>query len=154
MATRVQQKKKKGSGGLIVWVLLPLITLVAFHSVLLLLIGMAPTLVALFIDRRPEKYAAYCVGGFNLCGAIPYLLKLILGGHNFQALAGILTNPMAWLAMYGAAAVGWGVFHYTPEIALRIASMKERQLIGGMKKRQEQLVEEWGEEIVPVREDI
>ncbi|MFD2264275.1 hypothetical protein ACFSM5_15335 [Lacibacterium aquatile] len=154
MATRVQQKKKRGSGGLIVWVLLPLIALVAFNSVLLLLIGMAPTLVALFIDKRPEKYAAYCVGGFNLCGAIPYLLKLILGGHNFQALAAILTNPVAWLVMYGAAGIGWAVFHYTPEIALRVAGLKERQQIAGMKKRQEQLVEEWGDEIVPLREDI
>jgi hypothetical protein len=148
-----KKAQKSGAHPLLIWVLLPLITLVAFHSVVLLLVGMAPTLVALFVDRRPEKYSAYCVGGFNLCGAIPYVLKLFMNGHDFQALAKVLSDPLAWIAMYGAAAVGWGVFHYTPEIVLRISTMKERQMIASLKKRQEQLVEEWGNEIVPISPD-
>ncbi len=134
-----------------VWVTAPLVLLVAMPVFVLLTIGLIPTMVAFLIDRRPEKYAAFCVGGFNLCGVIPLALELFVQGRTFPALGHIIGSPLNWLIMYGAAALGWIVFSWTPEAVLRLMAFQDRKRIATLHRRQEQLVEEWGTGIIPPR---
>ena len=140
---------KKRSRGIWLWLFVPPLLVVAMPTFILLLLGMLPTLVAGVVDRRPERYTAYCVGGFNLCGVLPYLIDLWAGRDSMMALSPILSRPVNWLVMFGAAAVGWIVFHWTPQVMIRLAALRDRRAIASMKRRQEELVEEWGNELLP-----
>ncbi len=145
------QKKRSNPMAFWAWVIIPALIVVAWKVAILVVLGMLPTLVALIIDRRPEKYAAYCVGGFNLCGLVPWVVKLFVDGQSSVALQHIMTNPFSWLVIYGAAAIGWLVFSWTPELVLRMTAFRDRQEIASLQKRQETLVEEWGPDIIPPR---
>jgi hypothetical protein len=135
--------------GTLLWVMAPLVLIFALPTVLLLVIGMLPTIVAWFVDRRDEKYAAYCVGGFNLSGVLPYLFVLWASGDSMQALGKIMTNPFAWLVMLGAAALGWLANYWAPQVTMRIRRARDRAEVVRLRKRQEQILEEWGPEVMP-----
>ncbi|MBI3516955.1 MAG: hypothetical protein HY060_23235 [Proteobacteria bacterium] len=131
------------------WIMAPLVLIFALPTVILMVLGLLPTIVAWFVDRRDEKYAAYCVGGFNLSGVIPYLFVLWAGGDTMHALSKILTNPFAWLVMFGAAAIGWLANYWAPQVTMRIRRARDRGEAARLRKRQEQILEEWGPEVMP-----
>ena len=131
------------------WIMVPLVLIFALPTVILLVLGLLPSIVAAIVDRRDEKYAAYCVGGFNLSGVMPYLLTLWSTGDSMHALGGILTSPFAWLVMYGAAALGWLANYWTPQVTMRVRRVRDRAEVARLRKRQEQILEEWGAEVMP-----
>lgn len=135
--------------GPVLWLVVPLVLVFQFQTVLLVGLGMLPTAVAYFVDRREEKFAAYCVGGFNVSGVIPFVLELWLRGATTQALSGVAKNPFAWLVMYGAAALGWLAIYWIPQVSMRIRRSRDRAEIARLRKRQEQILEEWGPEVMP-----
>jgi hypothetical protein len=136
------------------WMLLPPALIFALANVILLLCGMLPTLVAAIIDRREEKYAAYTVGGFNLAGVLPWMLVAWKKGGGIDGLMAVISSPWAWLSWYLAAAVGWVLFYIVPHIALRIQTMRDRQTIANLRRRQQAIIAEWGDEVAPDTEDM
>lgn len=150
LPNRPQQQKKRSNPIVFwAWVIVPLLVVVAWKLAILVLLGLLPGFVALIIDRRPEKYAAYCVSGFNLCGVVPWVMKFFMESRSSIALQDILSNPFAWLTMYGAGALGWLVFSWTPELVLRVTNFRGWQEVTSLKKRQDTLIEEWGTTIIP-----
>jgi hypothetical protein len=135
--------------GTLLWVMVPLVLIFALPTVILLVAGLLPTLVAGIVDRREEKYAAYCVGGFNLSGVMPYLFALWANGDSMHALGGILGSPFTWLVMYGAAALGWLANYWMPQVTIRVRRVRDRAEVVRLRKRQEQILEEWGPEVMP-----
>ena len=92
-------------GGMMMW---------SLSSMMILLFGMLPTLVAFIIDRSPRNYAMYCVGGMNFSGVFPYLLDLWTGNHEFNTAIDILTDVFNLLVMYSGAGFGWMLFMAIP----------------------------------------
>ena len=135
--------------GTLLWIMVPFALVVALPTVILIALGMLPFIVAWVVDRRDEKYAAYCVGGFNLSGVMPYLFSLWAGGDSMHALGGILTSPFSWLVMYGAAALGWLANYWGPQVTMRIRRVRDRAEVARLRRRQEQILEEWGPEVMP-----
>jgi len=135
--------------GTALWIMVPLVLVFALPTVLLFALGLLPTIVAWIVDRREEKYAAYCVGGFNLSGVMPYLFLLWSTGDSMHALGAILTSPFSWLVMYGAAALGWLANYWAPQITMRVRRVRDRAEVARLRKRQEQILEEWGPEVMP-----
>ena len=135
--------------GTALWILVPLVLVFALPTVVLMALGLLPTIVAYIVDRREEKYAAYCVGGFNLSGVMPYLFSLWATGDSMHALGGILTSPFSWLVMYGAAALGWLANYWAPQVTMRIRRARDRSEVARLRRRQEQILEEWGPEVMP-----
>ncbi len=93
---------KPGGGNMIAWTVAPIIGLVALPTLLLLVVGMAPTLVAFFIvDRHPAKYVSRTVGYLNFAGCLPYALDLWRTGGvwDFDVLFGIIGDPISLLVM-------------------------------------------------------
>src|SRR3954468_4608124 len=131
------------------WIMVPLVMVVAPATVLLLVLGLLPTIVAWFVDRREEKYAAYCVGGFNLSGVMPYLFVLWAGGNTMHAFGVIAKSPFSWAVMLGAAALGWLANYWAPQVAMRVRRIRDRNEVSRLRKRQEQILEEWGPEVMP-----
>jgi hypothetical protein len=119
---------------------------VMLPTALILVVGGLPTLVTLVIDRYPRHYLTRCVGCLNFAGVAPYLVKIWMH-HTTLAAMQMLTNPYAWLVMYGGAAMGWIVFLSAPSIAWLQVELMGAHRIKVLKARQRQLLEEWGEEV-------
>ena len=113
-------------------------------TVLILVVGMLPTSVAYFIDRRREKYTTLCVGSMNFVGVIPFLAALWQEEHSFDMAFQILADPLGWLMMLGAAGIGWAIYFVAPSIVSMVMAARIEQRIEQLENRQNELVEEWG----------
>lgn len=113
-------------------------------TVLLLGIGMMPTFAAMAIDRRREKYTTLCVGCMNFVGVLPFVAQLWTEGHSYERAFAIMADPFAWLTMLGAAGLGWCIYLIAPGIVSMGIAMRIEQRISRLRRRQRELVEEWG----------
>jgi hypothetical protein len=149
MASGMRARPRRRIVSVALWLLTPLVLVFALPTVLLLACGLLPAVVAAVVDRREDKYAAYCVGGFNLSGVMPYLFSLWAHGDSMIALGHIASSPFSWLVMYGAAALGWLANYWGPQITMRVRRIRDRNEVARLRKRQEQILEEWGPEVMP-----
>lgn len=150
MAKKPNKEANKSSGSLLAWVVALVLGAVALPTVLLLVIGMAPTLVAYFIvDRNPSKYATRAVGYLNFAGCLPYAIELWRGGQvwDFDVLLGIVSNPLTLLVMYSAAAVGWLILFAAPPVVAAYLSVTSEVREKALKARQSELIESWGRNV-------
>ncbi|NQW10619.1 MAG: hypothetical protein HQ481_12155 [Alphaproteobacteria bacterium] len=113
-------------------------------TVMLLGVGMLPTLVAMLTDRRKEKYATLCVGCMNFTGVLPFMIVLWSEDHSYEKAFSLIADPFTWLVMFGAAALGWAIFFVAPGIVGMFIGMRAEQRIQRLRHRQRELVEEWG----------
>lgn len=113
-------------------------------TVMILGIGMLPTLGAMLADRRKERYATLCVGCMNFMGVLPYLIQLWTENHSYEHAFQLIGQPFTWLVMYGAAALGWAIFFVAPGIVGMFIAVRTERRIQALRRRQRELVEEWG----------
>jgi len=149
-----QQQSGGGGGGKsavyaqiwLVAIALPLVILF-FPTMIVLMVGMSPTVVAFLVDRS-GGYSWGSIGGLNFTGVFPYLINLWAGRQTLDKAFDILTDPYALFVMFGTAAAGWFIhLAVPPVVAAMVESMQQRHL-DSLRDRQSDLVAEWGEEIV------
>src|SRR5436189_2032838 len=97
--------------------LVTLLAMTALPLCILLLTGHVPSMVAALVDRYRAKYLSRPVGFMNLAGLTPLVVQLWGAGHTMVGLADILSRPINWLTMYGAAGIGWVLFLGMPTLA-------------------------------------
>ena len=114
---------------------------------ILLLAGLVPTMVAALVDRYRARYLTRAVGFMNLAGLSPLVVQLWSHGLTMLGLADILSRPVNWLIMYGAAGIGWVLFLGMPSLARIFVDIRADQLQDDLKARAARLVQEWGEEV-------
>lgn len=149
---RTQKSKAAGksSGGAIAWVIAPVVGVVAMPTLLLLAVGMLPTLVAFFIiDRHPAKYTSRTIGYLNFAGCLPYTLDIWRGGGvwEFGTVFEVLSDPLSLLVMYAAAATGWMVYYATPPVVAAYLTVTSEIKVKNFKARQQELIEDWGRNV-------
>lgn len=148
------KKKKEISFALMFFRMLAIVIfgflLFAFkESTLLLATGMLPTLVAFVVDKTKGNYAAKTVGYMNFLGVLIIQDKIFtVAGRNWWDLSlSVMQDPLNWVIMYSAAALGWCLFFLMPHIANWYLSMaQERDLAKNVKYRIK-LIKQWGEEV-------
>ncbi|MEA1938701.1 MAG: hypothetical protein U9N14_06395, partial [Pseudomonadota bacterium] len=105
MGKHVRRRKRLGTIGALGMLVLLVFAAVNMGYTILILIGMAPAIVAYIVDHGREKTATLCVGLLNFCGVLPFAIELY---RNFDSSPDgaltILNTPGNWLVMYGAAA--------------------------------------------------
>ncbi|HET8727476.1 MAG TPA: hypothetical protein VFO41_08200 [Alphaproteobacteria bacterium] len=142
--------RRRRRGSRLAWLItlssLP-VALLILPTTLLFVIGMVPTLVAMVIDRDPNKYAPITVGSLNFCGVMPAAISLWQNGHTLGRSASLLADPFTWLTMYAAAAVGWLVYFFVPPAVSLVVGLRAEAEIKRLQERQADLIEEWGEEV-------
>ncbi len=153
MASQPQQRtepKAKGklSGRMIGTglLLLPVIA-VLMPSIIVLGVGMAPAMVAYFVDRTGEKYLSITVGLLNVCGILPALVRLWTEGQNYSSAFRIAGDPFTMLVAYGAASVGWSIYLVMPVILGHYYTVTTETRLKALHSRQSVLVEAWGDDI-------
>lgn len=122
-------------------------------TVLVLGLGMLPTLAAAMTDRRREKYTTLCVGCMNFVGVLPYVARLWAEDHSYATAFKIMADPFAWLIMLGAAGLGWCIYLVAPGIVSMFIAMRVEQRISRLRRRQRDLVEEWGPGVAGALDD-
>lgn len=146
-------KRRKGGR---VWTFLMLVLpagLVVLPTSIVFGIGMIPTMVAFIVDRDPEKPAPITVGGLNFCGCMPYAIDLWKHGHTIGAAMKVFADPLSWLVMFGAAAVGWAFYYGIPPAVASAEVMRSEKRIDALKQKKVALVQEWGPEVAGDRFD-
>lgn len=119
----------------------------ALPSVIIVLVGMIPTVVAYIIDLTPGRYAARCVAGLNIAGVVPFLNRLWTSTNDLPSAIGIVTDVYAWLAFYAASGVGWLLFASLPGIVASFKTYSAKRNANALRARLEELKGEWGDEI-------
>ena len=118
----------------------------ALPTMLVVTVGLLPTVVALLVDMHPRKYAAWSVGFLNFAGLIPYLGDLWTKNNTIEGAMAVLTDVLAWLVIYGAASAGWMVFKWMPVVGALILEIKTQDEIRRLKAERQKLIHEWGQE--------
>lgn len=131
-------------GGMMMW---------SLSSVMILIFGMLPTLVAYIVGRSPRNYSMYCVGGMNLSGVFPYLLDLWTGNDDFNAAIDILTDVFSLLVMYSGAGFGWMLFMAIPPLVGAVMTVMSERRLAHLKDSQKNIIKEWGEDVGVPDED-
>lgn len=115
------------------------------QTMMLLLVGMLPTVVVVFIDHSREKLWLKTIFAFNMSGVYPYVLEVMMVHDNsMQAIQETMADSVAWLVMYGAAGCGYAAMWFFPlfsEFCMRIFNRKK---IEHHHKKLRMLEDEWG----------
>lgn len=119
----------------------------ALPSVVILVVGMIPTIVAYIIDLTPGRYAARCVAGLNIAGVVPFLNRLWTSTNDMSAAINIVTDVYAWLAFYLASSVGWLLFVSLPGIVASFKTYSAKRSANALRAQLEDLKDEWGDEV-------
>lgn len=112
------------------------------QTVLLIVIGMMPTIVAFWVDPKPEKYSAFCVGSLNFCGVLPFILNLWKGTSE-----GSVLDPFMLFSAFGSAGIGYLIYNMAPTIAGGYLKIQHDRKIERLRDYQKELVDEWGQGI-------
>ncbi len=130
--------------GVVLLVLIASTVMFALPAFLILVVAAIPPLVAYYIDRDSEKYAAVAVGALSFASALPYLLELWFDGFTIRQAVLTLSDPFTWLVIYGAAAAGWALYFLLPVAAHSYLKMVSDLRLATLRKECEELAEEWG----------
>jgi len=130
--------------------MLPVIA-VLMPTCILLVLNLAPTIVAFAIDRSRERYLSITVGLLNLSGSLPALLRLWTDGQTYDVALRVAGDPFNMLISYGAAAVGWCIYLAMPIILANYYGLTSKTRLRMLQQRQDTLIEIWGEEITGER---
>ena len=126
---------------------LMLLTAFSLPSLIVFSVGLLPTGVALIIDRSDQRTGTFCVGGMNLCGVFPYVMKLWTGNHTLTAAMEIISDVLSLLIMYGAAGFGWMIFLTIPPVIATFLSIIAQTRVKVLRATQQEIVVTWGPEV-------
>jgi hypothetical protein len=118
-------------------------------GVIFVILAVLPTVVAYFMDNAPGKQVTRAIGVCNLAGALPWLLPMLIAGMRMERIEIIplMTNPKAWIIIYGAAAGGWLLVFLCRFIARFLVVVFLEYKIASLERFQQKLVDEWGQQI-------
>ncbi len=114
--------------------------------------GMLPSGVAWLCDRTDQKYATFCVGGLNLCGVFPYVMKVWADGLEIAGAIDIISNIFSLLIMYSAAGFGWMMFLAIPPVVSAFLTVLAERRVMFLRSLQDDIVQEWGPEVSMMEE--
>jgi hypothetical protein len=106
-----------------------------------------PGILSVLWDKKPGRFASKTVFALNATGTTPYLFAIFSSGAPDSVAINSLNDPLAWLLIYGFSIFGWGLVYLVPQITMIFLEIKSEYMIKKMQAFQENLVDEWGEEI-------
>jgi len=121
--------------------------LVFMPTMMILIVGMLPTLTAVFIDRSSEKTRGLTVGALNLAGCMPFLLQVWGGQNTIDHAMDIIVDPRTIIVMYCAAGVGYIVDWAVSGLVATVMVQTSASRLEHMAKRRTELIERWGREV-------
>jgi hypothetical protein len=154
-APAADKKAGKKGGGAFVMILCGLVfgaSVWFIYPSLLLLLGMIPTLVAIFtINDEKQGSAITAIGVMNAAGVSPFLVELWQKGQTIGNALDIIRAPESWVVMFGAAAVGQLILFAVPQ-AIAFATVANAEArIKLLKDNLERLKVVWGPDVATTK---
>lgn len=150
---KAQQKKAKAGVGvfkiLILWILMFPLVFLGYPTFILVAVGMVPTIVSLSVERETSMPATLCIGCFNVCGVVPYVLTLWEQHQSFKYMTNLFFDPYTLLVMYGTGGIGYSLYWGMPKIILGAMRLSARSNMRQLREAQRNLAEDWGDIIEP-----
>ncbi len=115
-----------------------------FASIVLIALGLLPSVISFLIERRPGSSGSTCIALFNLAGLIPVLGKVWSGPGG----AAFVGDIYAWFIIYMAAAVGAALAWVAPHFSIVYLQAFSGRRRARIKARQQELYDEWGSSIL------
>ena len=131
----------------LIWggVILVLVLMISLPTVMIIGVGMLPTIVAGLIDRTDQKFSMFCVGGLNFAGVFPYLMQVWSEDHTIANAGSILTDLLALTIMFSSAGFGWMLVIAVPPVITAFLAILDETKLKQLKAQQQRILEEWGD---------
>lgn len=143
----MSQAPKEKNFGLIFAVLIGcLLAFLAPAMFVLLLVGMAPTWVAVFAERH-NAGRVHTMAALNIAGVLPFLGQVWSSNGGMTTVSALLGNVYTWAVMYGSAGMGVAFLWLGPQIAALYLDFKAAHYSRQLQKQKESLIEEWGQKL-------
>lgn len=110
-------------------------------------IGMLPSFVALLVDTTQDKTRALTVSLMNFVAVFPFLLMVALDNYSMGAAIDIVTKAINPVIMFAGAAAGYFLDWTFSGVSNIIMTGRAKSRLESIKKRQEDLVRRWGQEV-------
>lgn len=139
-------RASKRAGSLLFLYLLAGGLAVAFPAMAaLILLGMTPAWVLLFVDiGKHKRERLHVMAVFNFAGVLPYAAALATNGADLTALSQIIGDIYSWAVMFGAAAAGAGAIWAGPVLAAAVLGVANQDRIRQIDRNRQALAQEWG----------
>ena len=126
-----------------------LASIISVYLVIVIFFGMLPSLIAITVDKDPQRYLSQMVLIYNSLGISLPVIKIIRNSASNIFVIDIVMDPlMTWLIIYSSAALGWIIYWVFPEIAYVVNSTKNNFKIKILNQEAKLLTDEWGNEIL------
>ncbi len=151
-ANKVQKKntEKLSLKARLLMVFVLMVGLVFLPTSMLLFFGMIPTMLAFFIGGNGRGARASTIAAMNLAGCIPFIFKLWSMENDFEASFKIITNMNYMSIIYLSAAFGYMIDWVMTGLMSSFLYQKGMNRMKDIKKRQELLIEQWGEGVAGI----
>jgi hypothetical protein len=116
-------------------------------TMLVLLSGMIPSIVAALLNTRRGNGNLPAMIALNLSGVIPVLGILWQRGGTFHEAFILLVDVYMWLAMFGGAGIAMFLTWSVPVCMYAIYDVQAKSSVRKLLKQQRKLVEEWGAQV-------
>ncbi len=138
------QKWKKKSVAYI-FISVVLLAFVAMPTLIVLVVGLFPSVVAGLVDKSMTRMFGWCVTSCNIAGVFPSLFYLWTNTNSIDLAFQIVVNPYRLIAMYICASVGWVLFFTIPYIARYIVVIFAKKRVVSLESKRKELRDLWGE---------
>lgn len=135
-------------------ILLLSLILLAFSSfpiVLVLVIGLLPTITIMITDRQNYD-KQLIIGCFNIAGVFFYLFS-ILSNFSVNHAVSIASDIFNLMVMLGSAGIGLVLYNEIPNIYVSFVRTSHSKRVDKINERLGKLAEEWGEEVYGKKAD-
>ncbi|MGH1457128.1 MAG: hypothetical protein ACRBDI_10135 [Alphaproteobacteria bacterium] len=154
-AVKALQKSKKSAGkakglggkGVLLMVCACIVGVLFMPTTVLLMVGMAPSFVAMFVSGTGRGARASTIAAMNIAGCLPFVFKLWSGENDFAYSLSIVTDSQAVMVMYTAAAFGYMIDWLVTGLVSSYLYQKGVARMKTIQERQAVLVSDWGEDV-------
>lgn len=148
-----ESPKKKGSKLNMVTaiVLLGVSAPFTMPTIVLLCLGLIPTLIALITDTDREKSSAVAIGSLNIAGLTPFVIDLWMHGQTMGYVFQILKEPQNLLIILGSAGIGKLIIFAVPPVLASFTVARCEGRIRLLKENLETLKTSWGPDVATTK---
>ena len=128
--------------------LIILMMIISLPTVIVLSIGMLPTIVARISDRSDHHYSTLCVGGLNMAGVYPYLITIWFENHTIRGAMDLMSDIFVLVVMYGSATFGWLLYQTIPPVIAAFLNVMAERRVAVLRANQTKIIDEWDEKVI------
>jgi 4-hydroxybenzoate polyprenyltransferase len=115
----------------------------SFSYVVFVLLALVPMAAAALLEKRGNRSATICIGSLTLATVLPIVMGAIADGGTRS----LISSGTVWIFVAGAVCGGIAIYFVLPTISLIMDDMRAKARLRELRKAQEALERDWGEEV-------